>query len=538
MNTNQGVLQAKQFLRSVDWRLLVFLVLVFNVKLVVKLLAIILIYLWRPGFKFGFRKNNSRLPMFYPAAIAIAFINLLLWTPDIKNYLPSFVMGIGFWLICILTIHQLKLFVEKNKPETIHKTLAVFFLLNAVISLITLAGIMIETGSINPYTYQGEFQKYFISTGDYIKGISFDTCTTNAVINAFGALYFFTRKNFSFFLVCVIMMVLTGSNLVNLVFAGALLFIFISRSSRAEKSIIVVSLMMIVIFLTKVSPQNNQYINESIARIFKEKTTTAVAGQQNTAEKPLSWEESRILTARTYLDSVNKILQAKLQVKKDPEQPEVSYAIGNWQEKPGLPQANIHTAPYQHRDDTLSRKELIEFAASLPTIPSPVIQQKRLPGKLLGMKQTIACLKDHPARLLTGMGMGNFSSKLAFKSTGLNIAGGFPERFIHIDAAFAGNHLPLYLSFFTSQERYHSVIHSPNSVYDQMLSEYGLAGLLAVIFLYFGFFLKQAARLSYGIPLLIMTAGLFFTEYWFEQMSVLFLLELLLFLNIKEGRHG
>ena len=29
-----------------------------------------------------------------------------------------------------------------------------------------------ETGTLNPYTYQGDYQKYFINTGDYIKGIT------------------------------------------------------------------------------------------------------------------------------------------------------------------------------------------------------------------------------------------------------------------------------------------------------------------------------------------------------------------------------
>jgi hypothetical protein len=537
MNTNNGVLQAKQFLRSVDWKLLVFLVLVLNVKLVVKLFAIILIYLWRPDFKFGFHIKNSRLPLFYPVIIGIALINLVLRTTDLKNYLPSFLMGIGFWMICLLTIHQLKIFIERNQPAVIHRTLAFFFLLNAAVSMITLLSIMIETGSINPYTYQGEFQKYFISTGDYIKGISFDTSTTNAVINAFGTLYFFTRKNFSFFLVCVIMMVMTGSNLVNLVFAGALLFIFIFRSARAEKSLIIVSLLLIVVFLAKISPQNNQYINESVSRIFKETNKEKNEARAGT-DKFISSESSKIEVAKTYLDSVSKTLLARLDEKKHSDQPEIKNALDNWQEKPALPEANIHSATYQYREDSSNRKALIQLASSLHTLPSPVVKQKRLPGKMLAMQQTFQYLKGNPGRLLTGTGMGNFSSKLAFKTTALNIAGGFPKRFVHIDSAFANNHLPLFLSYFAGQARYHSVIHSPNSVYDQTLAEYGIAGLLALIFLYFGFFAKKFRKLSYGLPLLIIAAALFFMEYWFEQLSVLFLLELLLFLNSKEGNHA
>lgn len=537
MNTNQGVLQAKQFLRGLDWKLLIFLVLVFNVKLAVKLVAIILIYLLRPDFKFGFRVKNSRLPLFYPAVMAIAFVNLALWTTNLRSYLPTFMMGLGFWMVCLLTIHQLKLFIEQNDPKTIHNTLLAFFVLNAAVSFITLLTIMIETGSINPYTYQGGFQKYFISTGDFIKGISFDTSTTNAVMNAFGALYFFTRKNFSLFLVCVIMMVLTGSNLVNLVFTGTLLFVFIFKTSGAERSILAVSLFIIIIFLTRISPQNNQYLTDSIARIFKEKNRTAVpSAPAATSGKILTGEETRKTIAKAYLDSVNKIVLARLE--ENQKKPEAINALGSWQEKPTLPVANIHSAPYQHREDSTKRIELLAFASGLQPVSSPVVIQKRLPGKLLGLQQTTVYLRDHPGKLVTGMGMGNFSSKLAFKTTGLHIAGGFPKQWIYIHPAFAANHLSLYLSFFAGQERYHSIIHSPNSVYDQMVSEYGIAGLLSFLLLYLGFFAKKTIRLSYGIPLLIMTSMLFFTEYWFEQLSVLFLFELLVFLDLKEGKNA
>jgi len=49
------------------------------------------------------------------------------------------------------------------------------------------------------------------------------------------------------------------------------------------------------------------------------------------------------------------------------------------------------------------------------------------------------------------------------------------------------------------------------------------------------FFLPPVRRLkearSYGLPLLLLMAGAFFTEYWFEQLSVVVLFELLMLLN-------
>jgi len=63
-------------------------------------------------------------------------------------------------------------------------------MLHIAVIFINLLLIIIETGSINPYTYKGLNQKYFISTGDAITGITFDSPVTTAFICAFGLLYF------------------------------------------------------------------------------------------------------------------------------------------------------------------------------------------------------------------------------------------------------------------------------------------------------------------------------------------------------------
>ena len=172
-----------------DWRLLLFLVLFLNVKMAIKVPAIALIYLLQFNFKFGFNFKNSRLPFFYLLAIGIALFNWVISRNYFNiNYNIVLLTGIGFWVLCILAMHQIKLFVENNDIETIHRTIVAFFIINAALSFLNIAAIIWETGYLNPYTYQGQFQKYFISTGDYIRGLTFDTSTTNAVLNAFGCI--------------------------------------------------------------------------------------------------------------------------------------------------------------------------------------------------------------------------------------------------------------------------------------------------------------------------------------------------------------
>ena len=117
MNTKTGVPAIKNFLDKIDWQLLLFLLLFLQVKLAVKVTGILLIYLLQWNFRFGFKIKNSRLPLFYPAIIAIAFIGLLL-NGNFTNfrYDVVFVTGICFWVLSILAIHQLKLFVATFVP--------------------------------------------------------------------------------------------------------------------------------------------------------------------------------------------------------------------------------------------------------------------------------------------------------------------------------------------------------------------------------------------------------------------------------------
>jgi len=134
-----------------------------------------------------------------------------------------------------------------------------------------------------------------------------------------------------------------------------------------------------------------------------------------------------------------------------------------------------------------------------------------------------------------GDGIGNFSSKLAFKVSSLDITGGYPAKYTYIDHDFLTNHLDLYLNFFSKRAGYHSLTNSPFSVYDQLLAEYGLIGFLLFCFYYLGFFAKNLKALTYGSPIILLTILVLFIDYWFEQLSILILFELLLLLDIKES---
>src|SRR3569833_502793 len=243
----------KKAINSVDWKLLLFLLLFLDVKLAVKIVAIMLIYVLRFDFKFGFSFKNSRLPLFYPLILLIPFVSLVLnkgfANPD---YLLVFLMGLGFWLLCILAIHQVKFAVDNNNTDVIHRTILVFFIINVIISFGDYAVIVLETHAINPYRYQGEHQKYFIGTGDYIRGLTFDISTTNAVLNAIGVIYFLARKNNPMVLICMIVLLFTGSNFLNIALTFTLALLFIFNSTRNQKSLILACVMLLVVFMGRI----------------------------------------------------------------------------------------------------------------------------------------------------------------------------------------------------------------------------------------------------------------------------------------------
>jgi hypothetical protein len=521
--------------KTIDWKLLLFLILFWNVKLVVKLVAIFLIYLLQLNFKFDFKIRNSRLPVFYLIVIAIGIFNWILTAGFTNvNYTIAFLTGIFFWTLCILAMHQVKLCVEQSPEAVIHRTIIAFFLLNALISISTYLIIVIKTGAINPYLYQGEYQKYFIGTGDYIRGISFDTSTTNAVLNGFGVIYFLSKKNVKMMILCMIILLMTGSNITNFLLAAVLLLMFIFKTDRDQKSLVFVCLLLLVIFLAKISPQNNSYVSTYLGNIInsedKKSTVENLLPIGLRSDSTFTAEERNERIATLYLDSLYRLHNEK-------ENNLIVHPVALIQ-KIEIPTADINSAPYQHKSIVTpvedKMKQFIQLHSNELTLSTNENYHPKLPGKIIAYKQTFDFFKQRPLKIISGTGTGNFSSKLAFKTTGLNIAGGYPKKFIYINEFFLENHLDLYLNYFTKPDGFHSIANNPNSVYDQLLSEYGLLGLCAFFIFYVGFFLKNFKRLTYGIPLILFLSGIFFVDYWFEQLSIVVFFELLLFLNIKE----
>ncbi|NOT49907.1 MAG: hypothetical protein HOP10_01360 [Chitinophagaceae bacterium] len=533
------------YLSKINWILLLFLVFFLNVKMPVKIAAVVFFLLLNRNLFLEKDFYRQKFIWFYVSMIIIGVINLLINITSISvPYLFTTLTGILFWLLCIGAALLNSWFVKKTDTDKLHATITLFFILNIAVTIGQLILIMLDAGSLNPYIYQGMRQKYFIGTGDFMTGITLDVSTTNAILNSFGIVYFLKRNKMLLVLLCMVVLLLTASNFTNVLLLFVLFYLFIFQSTKGQKSIIVVCSLLMVIFMTKISPQNDNYVIGFYNKFF-DKKIKAIAQQKIVApvtEKPdslLTAEEKKQKTAMLYLDSLAK-KTLEVRVNKDPSLPTTMATTASISSgiKPTIPKANIHTEPYQRRRDTTAyQKGLMEFAhTTIPAFDTSLSQTKarKIPGKFIALRQTFQFLKVHPLKMITGTGMGNFSSKLAFRATALQMAGSYPKRMAYIHNDFLNNHLNLYLTYFSKDIELHSLVNSPNSVYDQLIAEYGLAGILAFILLYLAFYIKYLKKLSYGIPLLLLLLGCFGVEYWYEQLSIVILFELLMLLNIKE----
>ncbi len=529
-------------LRQINWPLLVFLLLVLNVKLLVKVAAILIISIINRKDISTRNFFRQRYLFFYFGVISIGLINLLLQYKNITSgYMVITTIGLAFWVMSAAIAYQLFIMVQKENTTRIHNTVAIFFVMHITVVFINFLQIVYETKSINPYTYKGFNQKYYMSTGDFIMGITFDAPVATAFICAFGLLYFLYRKQFLLSLGCMAALLIMASNFANLVLVGIFVFAFIFWSSRVQKSFILICGIMLVFFMAKISKKNNEHVGRIFYQIMDKPYDLPRAKIftldeiKKAPDSVLTYEEQRKKHAQNFIDSMNEI------------------RLGAGYQEPG----NVVTK--KSKPDTVNKikdKAFYEFHESEAVIKkinrygeflnrnytrsqqdslSKLYNWKR-PGKWIAGEQLFSFYKKHPAKILTGNGIGNFSSRLAFKATLLNIGGQYPEKFKYINPDFFSNHLYLYLYFHSQEQSNHEASNTPDTVYYQLVGEYGIAGLLLLIILFFGFFMRHIRKQSFGLPLLLLLAGAFFAEYWFEQFSIVILFELLFFLEIKDKR--
>ncbi len=511
--------QLSEYLRSTDKQLLIFLLLFMNVSLFVKLIGLIFIFVSRRQFSFGFRQG--RLPLFYPAMMALAALEYLFYAHRGFNYAFLVLLIITFWGTSFLATHQLRISAEKENAGGARKAIVSFFVLNALVSMIQIALIMIEIRSVNPYTYTGMNFKYYDSTGDHIRGITGDISTVNMVINTFGLFYFMYEGSFLLCALCCLIALSTTSNLGNTILIVFLLAVVFLDPSRLRKSAALCCISFLVLFISRISPSNLKYVN-SMAQVIlhlKKKPLEKKYEEGNPADRAIiAYIRLKYHSAKSSSYEEDEKVK-KLLAEKEIKDQELEHAEDTIYMRKDNQKRDYFSILYnRYYGDTAN--------------PDPLFK-KKMPGKALAFAETWKYLTSHPAKFIAGAGPGNFSSKLAFKSSNIGVAGKYFPSIAYVAPEFRDGHFKIALRYLTRPISEHSVVNFPNSILNQLAGEYGLTGLVLFMVLYFYFFLKRFRSLTYGRILLPMCCAFLLTDYWFESLSMLVVFELLMYLDMN-----
>lgn len=493
----------KNTLAGIDWALLLFIVLAVNVKIYVKLPALGLYILYLLFFKKI--KPERKLPGFVKFYLAIAAAGILssICSGAFSNttYWFGFGWGVLQWL-CAAGIGYVSFLSVKNTPSlNLEKTITAFFMLNMIVCIINLLSIAASLGYF-PYWYPDPAGQYGVSTGDHIQSIFQSNSITNAAVSLLGSLYYINNRRFGMALLCMITGLLSTSNVTLLFFILMLMASIIFVKERKVKIGVVLLLLSTGLVYVTLSPANFLYMNTVANDVVKE--------QEPEVKKDIK-KVKKVYTIPVKDSILSNIPGALMALKNTPSQiPGVAF-------------------------DTTTANILLSTWYSTPLQNTPVYNYKR-PLKLYATKQTLSFWVSDIRHFFLGAGMGNYSSKLAVKMTGLGFEGSYPENYMYANRDFLQHTFHTIMYIYTQPVSQHSVINNPRNIYNQLAGEYGLLGVILFVFFYIGYVFSNRRVLAVGgIVLVVFTVLLFGFEYWFEAMSLTVIFELLIMKKIEHA---
>ena len=511
--------------KKIDPVFLFFLLMVLNYRYSFKIIALIILYAYRPNFKF----EKSRLNFFFIIMIIIGLVNLLISGDYRYNHIISVLLGCAIWLVCLLIAHQVKLFVQQNNQEKIVNTIKVIVVFNFVISLIDLTVVMTTVNSINPYT-QFSPPPFGIMSGDLIGGMFGKAHLVNTCISSMCFVFFLYRKNFLFILLTVIPLLMTSSNIAIIIILCGLLFFTISSKDKVFKYYSIFSIAIIIAFYAKINPYNLYSTIGSVAPNTANKYFKDLEYEHFSDVDPEEVKEREIdslLTAwhPTKKKTTNISNKQKVEEKKIIE---IINSNNKEQQKEGLLKS------WKAKDAFIKNRDLdkqFEYGKLKK------FNIDSCPGVIISYSQTKDLLLSDWKTFLIGAGTNDFSSRLAFINSKMVSDSRIFEPIPKYESdLFKENHKAIFRYLQYTGEETHSIIHLPFSGYNQITGEYGIIGFIFYIILYLGAFGSRWKKLSYGTLLLILIIPLFAFEYWFERISVMVFFEFLMLLDLKFGQ--
>jgi hypothetical protein len=466
---------------KLNLNILIALCIVAQHSFIVKWFGIILLIIF--NFQALKKFDYKKIPGFYLLIIIIEILKFIFLNESYSiPHLAQFSVGISYW-IASMVLCWLVYYTVMNQ-KNIDRTLQLITILNFAFSFCQYLRICLIEGTVNPFN-TGHNHPYGISTGDLISGLFQGIHLTNAFVSIFLVFFQLNRQNFKLALLALCCLLLTGNNYATLVLFLCFAVYFVANRTVYNFTRIFYCVIITVLFYVLVTPFNAEYLLEKVLHI-----------------------------SATLPNSARDI---------DKEYEE---------DKQGYKTINLPDTLHPYGDAGAMGKKITVMRTENGDTIFDFVKQS---GKVRSYYQTKHYLLSSPAHFLFGSGMGGFSSKLAFNSSGV-MEGSALSKVLpkYQTKAFAQNHKALYSYLKKQHIMFHSESNRPFSVYNQLLGEYGMVGLILFVAFYLWYFLRRIRKNSFALPIFIALLLIINIDYVIEGLSVLLFFETFMFMDIKE----
>ncbi|EGV43075.1 hypothetical protein BZARG_1638 [Bizionia argentinensis JUB59] len=247
-------------LKQIDFIFIVFLLLVTQGNIQLKLVGILFILLLRPN---AILKING-LAKFYILIILLhvcsGIINFII---NGVGYFINFMMVFVFWTISFIIISQINYFLKLKTIEVINATINLFFIISVLFVLYQYLSLSFDYWAINPYSISP-------AAGDNMKSI-YSNSSVNMIVMSFFLLSYAFRTKWVFALFSLICLLMCTYMSGTVIFLVGILFsvLFFSKIKRKYKVYLVGASLISIVIFSSVSPSNVNYAMGYINRIME-----------------------------------------------------------------------------------------------------------------------------------------------------------------------------------------------------------------------------------------------------------------------------
>lgn len=521
----------------IDWPFLIFLIGITSVKLQVKIIILTLYLAFLLIRKIRLANLKSNPTKFYLLMPVIGSLSAaLVGSFQFKEYWLGNIIGVVIWLMCALSFVLLSTAVNTIDKNKIENSILTFFVINWMICIIQIAKMIIASRHIFPYWYTELSSIYGVSSGDHLHGIFQDNSTVNAAISMISVFYFLLLKKYKFAFISILVCLLCTSNLTVFILLFLLVVaFFIIRLQRVK--ILLLGTMCFVMYMV-ISPENLLYVKRVIDKVNKEENSSTPV-TNDAVTKKIDQKTDSVISPPPPIHEAPIVHYSLSQIATQPcVYHQGQFPMHNILQDFTVPiEANLGSNSIYLKDripeDTNALRDVMGKWYGVPYNLLPLNIEPHS-GKILYLQQTLSLLKSGYQPCLVGVGIGNFSSKMAIKMTGFKLQGQYPERYRYISRQYFENAFYVHMYFWAKSIPTRSIINYPGSVYCQIGGEYGMIGFAAFMLLYIGYFVKRAwATDKRKLVLILALLLMFFFDYWFEMLTLTIFFELFMLLDLK-----